>query len=157
MTSICKSNSPDVVFMDYIISRFNANNASYDVPFFDSVINITGSNPSIPQNESFSYDNKIVPILSTFFKKQKSKSFNKKDIRRVYSILLNKIDNIDFIMYFNSPFWKLKNNLRGPILNLIDENNYYLARSLQNNHVYLIPIGYKFTVKFPNIFEKMEY
>ena len=164
MNSFYDTELSNVDFMDKVIHDFMNNNNNR--AFLDSVINsmekissISNQKKSSPRQESLlsSYDKKILNTLEDFFKEQKSKSLDMKELRKVFVILWGKVNNVNFITYFNNPFWRLENNLRTPLLQLIRENNYYLARSLENNHVYLIPNGFKFTTKLPNHFEKMEY
>jgi len=154
----------DTAFLDKIINEFNSLN---NVPFLDRVIKAMERTscavPEQPQKKSSprhknllsEKDKKILTVLEDFFKEQKS--YGNKHLRKVFSILSKRVDHINFVTYFNNPFWRLENNLRSPILQLLRENDYYLARSLENNHVYLIPNGFKFTANFHNIYEKMEY
>ena len=154
----------DTAFLDGIINKFNSSN---NVQFLDRVIKAMERSASAaseqPQKKSSprhknllsEKDKKILTVLEDFFKEQKS--YGNRHLRKVFSILYNNVNNINYVTFSNNPFWRLENNLRAPILQLLRENNYYLAYSLENNHVYLIPNGFKFTTNFPNIYEKMEY
>ena len=140
-----KHESLNVAYMNYIIHKFETNNNEISLR---------------QENVLTLHENKIINALKDFFIEQKPKSFDKKYMRKVFSVLskkIEKIDNFDYIIYFSNPFWRLEHNLRNPILQLIYENDYYLARSLQNDYVYLIPNGIRFTLKSQNNFEKMEY
>ena len=157
----------NVLFMDYIIKKFNDLN---NVPFLDAVIEgiekpyFDKTDTTYTKRKKFSprqknvlseKDNKILNVLKDFFEEQKY--YGKKHLRKVFSILSDKIDNVYFVNYANHAFWKLESNLGVLILELIRENNYYLAFSLDKNYVYLIPNDFNFTEKFPNIYEKMHY
>ena len=162
-----KENPPsDTAFLDRIIFEFNSSN---NVPFLDRVINAMERSPSAaseqPQKKTSPgrksvlnpHQRQIIDTLIDFFKEQKTKSPDNRHLRKVFSILSKKVNHVNYVTFSNNPFWRLENNLRTPILQLLRENDYYLARSLENDHVYLVPTVFKFTLKFPNTFKKMEY
>lgn len=153
--------SRNIIFLDNVIRIFTNNNQL----FLDTVINAIEKPPPPKQIKSPTrqpsflshYETQILNVLGDFFNKQMLKLPHDRHLRKVYSILSESIDKVYFVTYFNNSFWRLESKLRIPLLQLISKNDYYLAKSVDEGKVYLIPKDFIFSSKMQNNYEKIEY
>ena len=151
----------DTIYMDNVIRIFMINNQLFEDTSDNAIEkHFSPKKFKFPtKHEIFltPIQNEILNVINDFFNEQNLKSHGNRYLRKVFTILSKKIERINFVTNFSHSFWRLESNLRIPLLQLIHKNDYYLAYSLENNCVYLIPNDFIFSSKIPNNYEKIEY